>query len=635
MKTKKRVLPALVLSLFATAGSLQAQGAQFSNVVIFGDSLSDAGYYRPFLAAAGVPSPLVSQLGRFTTNPGPVWSELISQYYGVTPAPSNAGGSIYAQGGARVALTPGITPQGLPERPVSTQITEYLSSHGGAADPNALFAIWAGANDFFVNNTLLQSGAINATQFQANILGAAAAEVQQTGRLFGAGAHYVMVVLNFDAAMTPGALLTLDAATRAGLTQLTAGANTTMLAGLASNNLRAIPVDLFSLFNEIRATPAAFGFTNVTGFACGPFPPFTSTPSAQFCLVGQNVVPNGQNTYLFADPTGHLTTAGNRIVAQFAESLIEGPTAYSLLAEVPLRTRGLHVQTLNDGLLTARQQELGRWNLFAAAAGGHFNIDPGIGNSGLDSASGAYTVGTTLRASPEVVVGLAVGQTRTSASFGQGMGGFHTRENTISLFGAVNVGNFYATGVASTADIDFRDTHRDIVLGALTRTATSSPKGSNTSAYLSAGYDFHFGRIAVGPLVSLTAQSVTVDGFSEDGAGAANLRIFDQKRRSEVWSAGIRATFDAGNWTPWVRVTADKEQKNDARFVTAMPLSVAATGNTYDIPAYASDSGYVTVAGGVRAKLAERVGLSLSLFTVSGRSGVRDEGATALVSVAF
>jgi hypothetical protein len=89
MKTKKRLLPALVVAA-VTAISAPTQAAQFSGVYVFGDSLSDAGYYRPFLTSLGLPPPVVSQLGRFTTNPGPVWSEIVSQYYGVTPSPSNA-----------------------------------------------------------------------------------------------------------------------------------------------------------------------------------------------------------------------------------------------------------------------------------------------------------------------------------------------------------------------------------------------------------------------------------------------------------------------------------------------------------------------------------------------------------------
>ena len=116
MKTKNRILPALLLSLFAGAAATtaSAQIAHFSNVYVFGDSLSDAGYYRPFLVGQGLPAPVVAQLGRFTTNPGPVFSELISQYYGVTPNPSNvAGGNIFAQGGARVAAP---RPSRLPAR---------------------------------------------------------------------------------------------------------------------------------------------------------------------------------------------------------------------------------------------------------------------------------------------------------------------------------------------------------------------------------------------------------------------------------------------------------------------------------------------------------------------------------------
>ena len=116
MRTKKSVLPAVVLSLVLAAGPVESQGAQFSNVYVFGDSLSDAGFFRPFLASLGLPSSLVATMGRYTTNPGPVWSEIIAQFYGVTPAPSNAGGTIFAQGGARVNLTPGVsTPPGQPE----------------------------------------------------------------------------------------------------------------------------------------------------------------------------------------------------------------------------------------------------------------------------------------------------------------------------------------------------------------------------------------------------------------------------------------------------------------------------------------------------------------------------------------
>src|SRR5258705_2390233 len=118
MIMKNRVLPTLLASAFATL-SAPAFAQEFSNVYIFGDSLSDAGFFKPVLAAAGVPASL--NLGRFTTVPGPVWSELVSSYYGATPNPSNvSGGNIFAQGGARVATNSSATPPGAAQRPVST-----------------------------------------------------------------------------------------------------------------------------------------------------------------------------------------------------------------------------------------------------------------------------------------------------------------------------------------------------------------------------------------------------------------------------------------------------------------------------------------------------------------------------------
>ena len=273
MKTKKRVLPALLLSLFAGM-TTPADAAQFSNVYVFGDSLSDAGYYRGFLAAAGVPASLVAIMGRYTTNPGPVWSELVSNFYGVTPSPSNVSeGNIFAQGGARIVGTPGVsTPPGQAQRPIATQITEFLAR--GPADPDALYAVWGGANDVFFNLGAFSAGAITQAELQTNVLGAAAAEIQQIGRLRAAGAQYILVFAIPNIGAAPAFAGTPSAAS---VTALTAGYNTTLFTGLAGAGMRVIPVDTFSFFNEILANPAAYGFTNTTGIACGAFPPVTTS----------------------------------------------------------------------------------------------------------------------------------------------------------------------------------------------------------------------------------------------------------------------------------------------------------------------------------------------------------------------
>ena len=630
MKPVRRILPALIVSAFAGA-AVPAGAVQFSNVVVFGDSLSDSGYYRPFLAGIGVPSSLVSTLGRFTTNPGPVWSELVAQHYGVTGAPSNAGGSNFAQGGARVAADSSSTPPGFAQRPVSTQIAEYLARSGGL-DRDALHAVWAGGNDFLQNFTLYSAGQITQTQFQANFLGAATAEIGQVGRLYAAGARYVMVFALPDIGITPFALST-GAANAATATAAAAGYNTTLFTGLASTGMRVIPVDVFALLGEIKANPGAYGISNTTGIACGPFPPFTTSGNSQFCGPTNLVAANADQTYLFADGI-HPTSGAHRVVADFVKSLIDGPTAYSMFGEVPLRTRAGHIQTLADGL-SQGQASSGKYNVFASWTGGNFEVESRGTEAGFDSDNKSISVGITMRASDAVTVGAALGRSKSDGTFGGGLGGFSTSENTGSIFFGAKSGGFYANGAASIANLDFSESRRIIRLGSATRVAESSPSGSNASANLNAGYDFTLGKLSIGPTAAWTTQNVEVNGFDESGAGSANLRIAGQKRRSEVVSAGIRASFDLGSITPYAKFTADKERKNDERLVTAAPLSLTAV-NAYDLPAYMpADSSWGTFTVGVRGMMSPSVGYGLNYSKVSGRGGVTEDYVSGTLSVKF
>lgn len=632
MKPVRRALGALLLSL--TVAAPTANAAQFNNVVVFGDSLSDAGYFRPFLAAIGLPSSVVATLGRFTTNPGPVWSELVSQYYGVRPAASNAGGWIYAQGGATVATDSPSTPPGFAQRPISTQITEYLQRNGGRADPNTLFAVWGGGNDFLNGFSRLSAGQITADQFQAAFLGAAQAEIQQVGRLFGAGGRYILVFTLPDIGRTPFAL-GAGAAASAQASAAAAGYNLTLFAGLRAANLRAIPVDVFSLFNEMVANPSAFGFTNTTGIACGPFPPITTSGSAQFCIAGQNTVAaNAENTYVFADSV-HPTTGAHRVIGDFVKSLIEGPTAYSLLAEAPLAMRRGYVQTVSDGLAEGQSARVGKITPFASLSNGGFDIAQGDGVDGLRSSNRSYGAGVAMRAAEAVTVGVAIGRAKMDGSLGGNRGGFQATEMAFAAFAGVKHQGFYANAIGSLSEIDYRDINRNIVLGNATRVARANSDGSNSGFSIQGGYDFTMGKLTVGPTLGWTSQNVEVEGFSEEGGGAAGLKIGNQKRRSEVGSLGARASYNLGAITPYVRVSADKERSRDERFVTATPLSLA-TGNSYDIAGYQpSDSSYITSVVGLRGTIEGWIGYGLQYAKVSSRKGISEDSFAATLSVRF
>jgi phospholipase/lecithinase/hemolysin len=122
-------------------------------VVAFGTSLSDAGTYsEQILPGFGG--------GRFTTNPGEVWAQHVSEYFGNTLSPAfeggfgvpltATGGLDYAQGGALVtgggvANTSAVI-AAASEQPVTWQLQQYLAQHG-SFNANQLVLVEGGANE--------------------------------------------------------------------------------------------------------------------------------------------------------------------------------------------------------------------------------------------------------------------------------------------------------------------------------------------------------------------------------------------------------------------------------------------------------------------------------------------------------
>src|SRR2546426_1701098 len=187
MRRMKRTV--LAAALFVGLGLSHGEAAaQFSGFYFFGDSLTDAGSFKPVLPPG---------TGKFTTNPGPIWAEVLAQRYGFTAGftatPANQGGNDYAEGGARVSQLPGVpnTPPTGTATPVATQVQTFLGK--GAVNSGALYSVWAGANDVFFQLGLAAAGAATPAQVQANLATAATQLVQQAGILNGAAARHIMV----------------------------------------------------------------------------------------------------------------------------------------------------------------------------------------------------------------------------------------------------------------------------------------------------------------------------------------------------------------------------------------------------------------------------------------------------------
>lgn len=300
------------------SGANNPPGGVHLQIVSFGDSLSDVGTYAPIAGAVGG--------GRFTTNPGQVWTQDVAQYYGDTLSAaytigvdhklSAHGGFGYAEGGSTVAtpadqydfLTDVI---GNIEMPVNQQVSSYVSAHG-SFNGNQLVLVWAGAND------VLRAGtppAANTTVEQA-----ATTLAQIVAQIVQGGATHVVVVNVPNVGLSPKGLASADGG--ANLSQLSQLFNTTLNAALQSNGLqgKVIEIDSYTWVTQAIANYQANGFTvSNTAQACDP----SKTPddTSLLCSPATYVAPNADQTYMFADDL-HPTTHLHALFAQFVEQQI-------------------------------------------------------------------------------------------------------------------------------------------------------------------------------------------------------------------------------------------------------------------------------------------------------------------------
>jgi phospholipase/lecithinase/hemolysin len=283
----------------ALLGSVSSTAvASYTQVVFFGDSLSDTGN---LYAATGIPVSPPYYQGRFSN--GPLWTEILAGSLGRSATPSLFGGTNFAWAGATVVDYLRPTPE------VPQQLGQYFGLSGGLADPGALYVILGGANDI---NDALQNPATAA----GNIVLAAQAIDGMVDALYTAGARNILVGNLPDIGRTPLAVAGGPTVV-AGATALTNLFNATLWSFLdadeaADANLDLDRLDLFASFNSVLANPALYGFDNVTApCKLGPLGvpgPVCATP----------------DSYLFWDAF-HPSAHGHRLIAEVALAAVPEP----------------------------------------------------------------------------------------------------------------------------------------------------------------------------------------------------------------------------------------------------------------------------------------------------------------------
>ena len=308
------LVPGCILScIFISAADVQA--GQFTQLVDFGDSLSDVGnlYNSTFGLAPGAPG---YYDGHFSN--GTIWVEKLATSLGVavpTPSSGSSTGMDYAYGdatsGSGTTLVDGVVP--VPN--VETQVSTFTSMH--SATSTQLFTVLGGANDLL--NYITTPGSVTPVAAADTAADNIAASVRA---LYTDGARNILVANLPDLGLTPRFVNTSG---QAAATGLAAQFNAELAIDLASisgssTGLHLYNLNLFSLIDQVTASPSSYGLTDVKDQA------YTGDND----FLGNGTINPNASTYLFWDSI-HPTTTGHTLIAQAALAAIPEPVSASLL----------------------------------------------------------------------------------------------------------------------------------------------------------------------------------------------------------------------------------------------------------------------------------------------------------------
>lgn len=619
----KRVLtPLAAACLLASAAlPLQAHASPYSNLIVFGDSLSDAGQFPDAGGPAGSGT-------RFTNRVGPTYQNGSGEVFAATTpillggrlgldevglGPSTSpvygangwtDGNNWAVGGyttsqiynSITSVSETVIPPGNPGAgTVLRSRPGYLAGTGFRADPNALYYLTGGGNDF------LQSQVTSVPTAQA----AAGRLVDGVEALQQAGARYIMVWLLPDVGKTPAIAGTVQEATVSALSQVF---NVELVRQLASVNAEIIPLNVPLILSEVVADPGRYGLaTDLTSAQLiGTCFSGCLTENAIYGINGSNPDP----TKLLFNDGVHPTITGQILIADYAYSLLAAPWELTLLPEMAHGTLRAHQDQLRSQWQADWEawQGVGEWRAIVNAGAQRQDYD--VYDSSADGNGYNLTIGGSYRLDEAWRVGVAAGFYQQSLEAGAADSDYDLSSYIGTAFAQFQQNRWWADLAASAGYLDYDDLKRKMDLGITTRTEQGDTDGYLWALSGRVGYDIAQpgSQWHLSPFISADYARVEVDGYSEDSQRATALTFGDQTRTSKRLGAGLQGVLDV---TPQTRVfgevAVEREYEDDT---TKLDMSLNSISSIeYTLTGYTPDDKTTRATLGISQKLAE--GLSL------------------------
>lgn len=561
--TTLKILTKSMLAISLSMAGL-AHAELYSSVTFFGDSLTDGGYF----------SPVVPGGAQFTTNPDNTWATSFSEQLGTTSVANTVGGAQtgnnYAIGSARARKD--VTLFGIPVASVKNQVNGYLDNE--KVDPNGMYVVWAGAND-------LRDGFEDPTNIFSIVSSAASSQVEAIKALKDNRANYILVPNIPDIALTPDAPKGL--AERAQITAITNIYNQTMYSGAVATGANIIPLDTFSLLQQVAANPKAYGFTNITEAVC-------KTESSITCGINDLKTPSANESYFFADGI-HPSGRAHQMIADYANAVVTAPSLIGVLPHIAT-TAGLatseRLQSHINQIQSSEQKPARKlW-----ATGEFENQDiagfEGDGNTqvllGVDFAhpNSAHAVtglyGNIIQKDFENS-GIRTGLSNIDLEE-VGFGVYHS--NTLDKLGGVQL-----NGAVGFGNLDV-DVTRAVTLGGNKQEFNSNADGKRYYANLQAGYPMQLSSLAITPYIGATASRVRLDALKEQEMSGIAMQFDEQKYTTTYGKLGVKANHNLGDTLNLFGDIHYQKQLSDNREAASARLNTIAN-ISFDTPMVQTD----------------------------------------------
>ncbi len=614
----KPTLKALTTALLL-AGLPTAQAMPYSQLVIFGDSLSDSGQFpdlgSPLLA--GNPTGGL----RFTNRTGPNYLSDNSEYFaavstqrlaallGLQALPStpilpqlltgNPDGSNYAVGGYR-----------------TDQVLASITSAGGSVvdaggglsrtrngylvdvpqvDPNALFYLNGGGND------VLQGLVTN----QASAAAAAADLVAGVAALQAAGARTIIVSDLPDVGLTPAGFVS---GFRANWSSASALLNAELGSQLATLGGNVIRLNFRGLLAEVQGDLATYGFDPTVSQTDVCFSGSGCLADPTWGLGG--LTPN-PDRLMFNDGV-HPTAAVQQISADYIYSILGAPWEVALLPEMAMASLNGHQQQLRSEWQADRGawQAVGQWRGLVGVSGQRQEFQRGEAVADGDSDGLGLTLGGSYRLNEQWRLGLALGLQEQTLEVGEADSEYDLRSYLLSTFAQYQQGRVWADASLSLGQLDYRNLERQFALGIAERREQGDTDGQLWALSGRLGYDLANAGTGwwVSPFISADYAKVEVDGYREDGERSTALHYGDQQRDSKRLGLGLQLNYQLTPATQlFAEIAREREFEDDPRELRIGLNSVA--GNRFELQGHTPASGQTLAGLGIGHAVSEELQL--------------------------